>query len=203
MEVLARLTTGVAATTTQEDTINGWDVRTVMLAIACLDCFAVLCFLIMVAHLKRMQTAYVDANDDAVTSLPDYSIMVWNIPGEQKRDTKKLEKELAAHFEIVGGPVADVVVTEDQGKVMAARLKRAEQLDVLIDKKIGAARAKLAGKNIDKQLAAIEKQKEKILDDRRLFDMEKARIQDLTQMKMQKHEVDVGKNLEDEWVLLM
>ena len=162
MEVLARLTTGVAATTTQEDTINGWDVRTVMLAIACLDCFAVLCFLIMVAHLKRMQTAYVDANDDAVTSLPDYSIMVWNIPGEQKRDTKKLEKELAAHFEIVGGPVADVVVTEDQGKVMAARLKRAEQLDVLIDKKIGAARAKLAGKNIDKQLAAIEKQKEKI-----------------------------------------
>ena len=74
MEVLARVTTGVAATTLQEETIAGWDVRTIMLVIAALDCFAVLCFLIMIAHLKRRQDQYVEENDDAVTSLPDYTV---------------------------------------------------------------------------------------------------------------------------------
>ena len=37
MEVLARVTTGVAATTLQEETIAGWDVRTIMLVLAALD----------------------------------------------------------------------------------------------------------------------------------------------------------------------
>ena len=132
MEVLARVTTGVAATTLQEETIAGWDVRTIMLVIAALDCFAVLCFLIMIAHLKRRQDQYVEENDDAVTSLPDYTVWVWGIP---KDATEEEVNKLFSQF----GTVADVAVTKDIGKVMSARIKRANQLDNLMDLKIDAA----------------------------------------------------------------
>ena len=67
MDALARVTTGVTASTSQEDTIGGWDVRKVMLAVVGLDALSMLCFLIMVAHLKRKQEEYVEKNDDAVT----------------------------------------------------------------------------------------------------------------------------------------
>ena len=57
----------------------------VMLIISCLDVFAILCFLIMIAHLKRRQDAYVEENDDAVVSLPDYSVVVWASPRTRMR----------------------------------------------------------------------------------------------------------------------
>jgi len=76
MEALARFTTGVAATTTQDNTIAGWDVRSVMLAISGVDCFVVSVFLLLVVYLRRRQNAYIQENDDAVISLPDYTVEV-------------------------------------------------------------------------------------------------------------------------------
>ena len=164
MEVLARVTTGVAATTLQEETIAGWDVRTIMLVIAALDCFAVLCFLIMIAHLKRRQDQYVEENDDAVTSLPDYTVWVWGIP---KDATEEEVNKLFSQF----GTVADVAVTKDIGKVMSARIKRANQLDNLMDLKIDAAaytqknmttRLKIQNTRMDKLKEKIKKTNAKI-----------------------------------------
>lgn len=75
LDLLARFTTGVAATTTQSETVAGWDIRTVMFAVSAMDCFAILVFLMLVAYLKTRQNAYIEENDDAVISLPDYTVM--------------------------------------------------------------------------------------------------------------------------------
>lgn len=132
MGALARVTAGVMATTDQTDSIGGIDIRTIMLVVVSIDVFCILCFLIMIAHLKRRQDRYVEENDDAVVSLPDYSVMVWGIP------TDATEEQLVAHFSKFG-QLADVVLVKDLGRVMAPRMRRATQLDYLKDLKIDAA----------------------------------------------------------------
>ena len=132
MEVLARLTTGVAATTSQTETVAGWDIRTVMFAISMMDCFTILVFLMLIAYLKRRQDAYIEENDDAVISLPDYTVMVWGIPKDATDD------EVSKHFEQFG-VVSDCVVVKDRGKVMGTRMKRSKLLDRLVTMKIDAA----------------------------------------------------------------
>jgi len=157
MEVLARVTTGVVATTSQEDTIEGWDMRLVMLIISCLDVFAILCFLIMIAHLKRRQDAYVEENDDAVVSLPDYSVVVWGIPKDADEDS------LVKHFSQFGA-LADCVVVRDLGKVMSPRIARAAQLDYLKNMKIQAAafEIKKQARALRVQLKRIERYKKRV-----------------------------------------
>ena len=157
MEVLARVTTGVVATTSQEKTVEGWDMRLVMLIISCLDVFAVLCFLIMIAHLKRRQDAYVEENDDAVVSLPDYSVVVWGIPKDAD------EAELIAHFSQFGD-VADCVVVRDLGKVMGPRIRRAAQLNHLKNMKMQAAafEIKRQSRALRVQLKRIERHKKRV-----------------------------------------
>ena len=157
MEVLARVTTGVVATTSQDKTVEGWDMRLVMLVISCLDVFAILCFLIMIAHLKRRQDAYVEENDDAVVSLPDYSVVVWGIPKDADEDS------LIAHFSQFGD-LADCVVVKDLGKVMGPRIRRAAQLDVLKNMKIQAAafEIKKQRRALKVQLKRIGRQKKRV-----------------------------------------
>ena len=163
MDALARVTTGVTASTSQDDTIGGWDVRKVMLAVVGLDALSMLCFLIMVAHLKRKQEEYVEKNDDAVTSLPDYSVWVWGIP------TNATEEEVKEHFSQFG-EIWDCVVVKDIGKVMGARITRAKLINTLITMKIQCSGRKNKGYNIDKQQKAIAKQKEKIIKQTKKID---------------------------------
>jgi chemotaxis protein histidine kinase CheA len=158
MEVLARLTTGVAATTAQTKTVAGWDIRTVMFAISVIDCFAVLVFLLLIAYLRKRQARYIEENDDAVISLPDYSVMVWGIPKDATED------EVSRHFERFG-VVSDCAVVKDIGKVMGTRMKRSRLLDTLISLKIDAAYYEAKGRTgIGRvQTKRIDAQKAKII----------------------------------------
>ena len=65
------------ASSSQATTFEGYDTRTVMLTISALDCFAMLVFFILINVLKRRQYQYVEANDEEVTSLSDYTVEVW------------------------------------------------------------------------------------------------------------------------------
>ena len=163
MDALARVTTGVTASTSQDDTIGGWDVRDVMLAVVSLDSLSMLCFLIMVAHLKRKQDEYVEKNDDAVTSLPDYAVQVWGIP------TDTTEAEVKEHFSKYG-EIWDCVVVKDIGKVMGARITRAKLINTLITMKIQCSGRVNKGYKIESQQKSIAKQKEKILKQTKKID---------------------------------
>lgn len=158
MEALSRITVGVMATTGQDDSVEGIDMRDIMLAVASIDVFAILCFLIMIAHLKRRQDKYVEENDDAVVSLPDYSIVAWGIPKDAT------EEECVAHFSQFGD-LADVVVVKDLGKVMGPRMARAKQLDYLKDMKIDAAAMELKKREraLALQLKRVDRYKKKIV----------------------------------------
>jgi hypothetical protein len=63
-------TMGVSAATKQDTTIAGWSSKSVMLVLSVLDSLVIMAFLFIVVYLKCKQAAYIDENDDAVTSLP-------------------------------------------------------------------------------------------------------------------------------------
>jgi DNA-directed RNA polymerase II subunit RPB7 len=158
MQILARVTTGVVAATTQSDTFRGWDMKMIMLIVSCIDVFVVLCYLLMIAHLKRRQEAYVEENDDAVVSLPDYSVMVWGIPKDADEDS------MISHFTQFG-ELADCVIVKDLGKVMGPRIRRAKQLVYLKNMKIQAKyyEIKMYARGLRVQLKRIERYKKRIL----------------------------------------
>lgn len=163
-ENLAELTTGVAAATSQDETMFGINMKTIMFVISCLDCLAILAFVIYAWRMKAKQDRYVRENDEAISSLPDYSVQAWNIP----KDTE--EADIKKHFQQYG-VVADCVVVKDIGKVMGLRQRRAKLIDKLVSLKIDAAYYTAKGKSrllriqtkrITRQKEMIEKVNEKI-----------------------------------------
>jgi len=158
MSSMAQVTTGVVATTNQDDTIGGWNVKTVMLTVSSLDSLTIVIFLFLVLDLRRRQDQYIAENDDAIISLPDYTVEVWGIPEDAT------EAEVTTHFRQFGR-LADCVVVQDRGKVMGFRIRRYKLLEKLISMKLKASYYAGKGKasRLKAQMKRIAKQKKAVI----------------------------------------